>query len=154
MTKLLSIVGVLIAAIVGYFQRPSTSPPRQTSPAPSTESSAPGTRRDSAIDQAFAGRQSNLQVEGQGQVTRILADDHDGSRHQKFLIRIPSGLTVLIAHNIDLAPRIGNLSTGDSVEFRGEYEWSAKGGVIHWTHRDPAGRHPDGWIRHKARTYQ
>jgi hypothetical protein len=46
------------------------------------------------------------------------------------------------------------LEVGDRVEFSGEYEWNERGGVIHWTHRDPAGQHVDGWIRHDGHTYQ
>jgi hypothetical protein len=42
---------------------------------------------------------------------------------------------------------------GDEVEFRGEYVWNAKGGVVHWTHRDPRGAHVGGWLRHAGRTY-
>lgn len=98
--------------------------------------------------------QSDTQVLGKGTVTKILRDDLDGSRHQKFILRLHSGQTVLIAHNIDLAPRIGDLSSGDTVEFYGEFEWNSKGGVIHWTHRDPGGRHIDGWLKHQGRTYQ
>ncbi len=107
-----------------------------------------------AIDQAFEQGRSDLQVTGRGTVFKLLADDNDGSRHQKFLVRLPSGLTVLIAHNIDLAPRITNLKISDSIEFYGEYEWNEKGGVVHWTHRDPKGRHPAGWLKHKGQKYQ
>lgn len=103
---------------------------------------------------AFESRQSDLQVLGEGRVTRILSDDLDGSRHQRFILDVGHGQTVLISHNIDLAPRISGLSVGDNVEFFGEYEWNDRGGVIHWTHHDPGGRHVDGWLRHRGVTYQ
>lgn len=103
---------------------------------------------------AYQNGQSDLQVEGTGEVVKLLADDNQGSRHQRFLLRLSSGQTLLIAHNIDLAPRIESLQRGDSVTFFGEYEWNDKGGVIHWTHRDPRGRHPHGWLKHQGKTYQ
>jgi hypothetical protein len=112
------------------------------------------TTGESALAKAYAARRSNVQVEGRGQVVRVLSDDVDGDRHQRFILRLPSGQTLLIAHNIDLAPRLASLDAGDSVEFFGEYEWNEQGGVIHWTHRDPQGRHVAGWLRHDGRTYQ
>lgn len=93
----------------------------------------------SAIEQAFQNQQSDLQVEGEGTVIKILGDDNDGSRHQRFILKLENGQTLLIAHNIDLAPRISGLRKFDTVQFYGEYEWNAKGGVVHWTHHDPRG---------------
>jgi len=103
---------------------------------------------------AIRNGQSNVQVEGSGTVVRVLADDTRGRRHQRFILRIASGQTLLVAHNIDLSPRIDRLRAGDTVLFYGEYEWNAKGGVVHWTHRDPSGRHPDGWLKHEGRVYR
>lgn len=97
---------------------------------------------------------SGQQVSGIGKVTRVLSDDNDGSRHQRFILELSSGRTLLVAHNIDLAPRISSLKTGDTVSFYGEYETNPQGGVIHWTHHDPQGRHVAGWLEHGGRRYQ
>ncbi|MGD8267911.1 MAG: DUF3465 domain-containing protein [Desulfobacterales bacterium] len=109
---------------------------------------------DHQIARAYANRQSDRQVRGEGIVRRILSDDTRGRRHQRFILALASGQTVLVAHNIDIAPRIEGLRQGDTVAFYGEYEWNEKGGVIHWTHRDPDGRHADGWLKHNGVTYQ
>ncbi|MBK8016124.1 MAG: DUF3465 domain-containing protein [Betaproteobacteria bacterium] len=106
------------------------------------------------IGRAFSERRSGFQVSGVGVVTRLLSDDDDGSRHQRFILRLSSGQTLLIAHNVDLAPRVDPLLPGDIVEFNGVYEWNSKGGVIHWTHHDPDRRHPGGWLRHRNRVFQ
>ena len=107
-----------------------------------------------SIKSAYENHQSDVQVKGSGIVIRILNDDNKGSRHQKFILKLSSGQTVLIAHNIDLAPRINSISKGDQVQFYGEYEWNKKGGVVHWTHHDPKGRHVGGWLKHNGTTYQ
>jgi hypothetical protein len=109
---------------------------------------------DRALTQAFERHERDVLVEGRGVVLRLLADDREGSRHQRFILRLASGRTVLVAHNIDLARPIAGLERGDTVAFRGEYEWNAAGGVIHWTHADPAGRHPAGWIEHDGVIYR
>jgi cold shock CspA family protein len=141
------VISVIVIAILayGFIHNQGISLPGISSWTRSTESS---------LQEAYHRRQSDLQVQGEGVVTRILADDLDGSRHQRFILRLETGQTVLVAHNIDLAPRIGGLRTGDSVAFYGEYEWNPQGGVIHWTHRDPAGRHTAGWLKHDGELFQ
>ncbi|CAM3250583.1 DUF3465 domain-containing protein [Vibrio ordalii] len=109
---------------------------------------------DAVLQQAYKSQQSDIQVQGFGQVVKVLPDDNDGSKHQKFILKLNSGQTLLVAHNIDLAPRIPNLKVGDSVEFYGEYEWNKKGGVLHWTHKDPQNRHAHGWLKHNGRVYE
>jgi len=109
---------------------------------------------NSAVKTAYDNRQSDVQVRGQGTVLRVLPDDDDGSRHQRIILELDTGQSLLVAHNIDLAPRVTELEKGDTVEFFGEYEWNSKGGVIHWTHHDPNRRHPDGWLKHNGKTYQ
>jgi hypothetical protein len=109
---------------------------------------------DDAIARAFATGASGIQVEGEGAVIRLLPDDLNGSRHQRFIVQLASGQTLLITHNIDIAPRIQGVAVGDTVRFSGEYVWNEKGGVVHWTHRDPGGRHGAGWLVHNGKTYQ
>lgn len=89
------------------------------------------------------------------QLTHVIGvDDTNGSRHQRLILRLASGQTLLIAHNIDIAPRIAALKSGDPIAFYGQYEWNAEGGVIHWTHRDPNGQHVAGWLKHNGMIYQ
>lgn len=105
------------------------------------------------IARAFAAQRSDLIVTVRATVSRILADDDHPPRHQRFIIRMSDGKTVLIAHNTDLAPRVP-LEKGDTVEIHGEYEWNDRGGVLHWTHHDPRGRHEGGWIKHRGKKYE
>jgi hypothetical protein len=109
---------------------------------------------DAALAAAYRDRAGDLQVQGRGIVVRLLSDDTEGGRHQRFIIRLASGQTLLVAHNIDVAPRVEGLAAGDSIAFRGVYEWNAEGGTIHWTHHDPGGQHAAGWLRHDGTTYQ
>jgi len=112
------------------------------------------TRAEGEIEELFRAGRSDVLVEGQGTVARVLSDDRRGSKHQRLLVRLASGHSVLISHNIDLAPRVENITPGDSIAFRGEYAWNDKGGVVHWTHHDPDGRHPGGWLKHDGQTYR
>ena len=96
------------------------------------------------------------QVLGCGTVVKVLRDDNDGSRHQKLLVSLDNypNITVLIAHNIDLAPRVKDIRANTPIRFYGEYIYNDKGGVIHWTHSDPASRHQNGWLQYEGQIYQ
>lgn len=86
-------------------------------------------------------------------MTRLLDDDLRGLRHQRFLVRLETGATVLCEFNIDLSPRISPLEVGDSVVVRGEYVWNEDGGVMRWLHHDPSGGPGGGWVRVRGKEY-
>jgi len=109
---------------------------------------------EDGVSRAYRERQRDVQLLGGGRVMELLPDDNEGGRHQRFIVQTDSGMSVLVAHNIDVAPRIDALRVGDTVSFYGEYVWNEKGGVIHWTHHDPAGKHKTGWVRHNGERYQ
>jgi len=105
------------------------------------------------MHERFTKRDTGEWVEGSGFVRRLLNDDRDSfPRHQRFIIQMPGGDTLLLAHNIDLAGRIP-VGLGDRVHFRGVYEWNELGGLVHWTHHDPMGEEDGGWIRFRRRVY-
>src|SRR5688572_17802589 len=106
-------------------------------------------RGDALLAELYAERRSNVWVTARGTVARLLPDDRRGSPHQRFLVELGNGQTLLVAHNLELASRVP-LAVGEAIEVRGEYEWNGRGGVLHWTHDDPDGRRGGGWIRHRG----
>lgn len=159
--SLLALLGFILPLTACFNEKPVEQAPQQTPKttvqqpqAKSKQATAPTQDESIKIANAFQQRKSDVQVYSKGKVIAILPDDNKGSRHQKILLKLNNGITVLVAHNIDLAPRIQNLRKGDMVEFYGEYEYSDKGGVIHWTHHDPQKRHVGGWLKHEGQTYQ
>jgi hypothetical protein len=111
------------------------------------------TSDDRILQEAFENKQTNIQVQGKGNVIKLLPDDNSGSRHQRFILKLASGQTLLISHNIDISTKIDTLSKNDSIEFYGEYIWNSQGGLIHWTHHDPNHKHIDGWLKHQNIKY-
>ncbi len=156
------IIGILLAGLliaqwtINEEKTSSNSTVKETySPtATITESQSLALKSNPELQAAFDNKRSNIWLAGSGEVINILSDDNKGSRHQRFLVKVNPSQTLLIAHNIDLAERVSNLHAGDMIQFYGEYEWNEKGGVIHWTHHDPANKKSGGWIKHNNITYQ
>lgn len=143
MKKILIAILGLVGAYVAYQEIP-----------PDSVGSPAQVIANNPLERAISERRSAYQVQGSGRVTRVLSDDNDGSRHQRFILELESGQTLLVAHNIDVAPRVRDLGPGDRVSFYGVYEWNERGGVLHWTHHDPGSQHIDGWLEHKGRRYE
>ena len=101
---------------------------------------------------SYAKADDGAWVEDTGFVRRLLPDDDEGSHHQRFVIELRAGQTLLMAHNIDLAQRVP-IGMGDRIYFRGMYEYNDLGGLIHWTHKDPLGLHDGGHIRYRRKIY-
>ncbi|MCD4741755.1 MAG: DUF3465 domain-containing protein [Desulfobacteraceae bacterium] len=146
-------------AVYGFINSPFFSPIKSYIPVNSFQSiklffTTADSSSDQALEKIFQNKQSDIQVGGSGKVVKLLPGDTQGSQHQKFIIKLKSGQTLLIAHNIDIAPRIDSIKVGDHINFYGEYKWNSKGGVVHWTHHDPKGRHKDGWLSHGGKMYK
>ena len=136
------LASLLIVAAIAIYQYFQSGAPEQT---------ASGNAQDS-------GRQTNSQwIPGQwvrieGHVSRLLGNDNEGSRHQRFIITLPDRRTLLVAHNIDLATPVP-VKINQPVTLKGRYETNSRGGVIHWTHHDPQGG-AGGWIEYRGKRYQ
>lgn len=148
-----SIIGIICVVVIGLWQAFDNSGPSSSS---SVASSAPSVDSSQYISVQSARQQKldDVQALGTGEVVSLLPDDLKGSRHQRILVREDDGNTLLVVHNIDLAPRIDDVQVGDTLSYFGEYIWNEKGGLIHWTHHDPNGRHIGGWIDHNGRRYE
>ena len=153
--KVFKYFGLLLLVLIGglwlFFQYPFNLTQQSTGTSGNTAQSA--TVEQSDIRSLYDAQRSGVMVSTVGYVTRILKDDNDGSRHQRFLIEVPENLTLLVAHNIDLAPRVP-IEMEDQVSIHGQYEWNHKGGLLHWTHHDPNKNHPEGWIMHQGKKYE
>ena len=149
--RTIRLIVLAIIMVTALFTRLTSDDPVATG---GTSGDAVLTAGEQAIIDAFNDRRSDVIVEASGVIERLLPDDTDGTPHQKFIVRLPSGHTVLISHNTALAPRIPFPDTGQPITFAGEYEWNRDGGVVHWTHHDPRGRHPGGWLEYQGKRYE
>jgi len=110
------------------------------------------------VYQAWRAERSYVEVTAAGSVARVLGTELGPSgEHEGFLLHLAGaagrGLTVRIEDNIDLTGPIP-ITEGESIVVRGEYIFDPRGGLIHYTHRDPGGRHAAGYIEAGGKLYQ
>ncbi len=146
---LLAVLAVTVAQQAGWISS-DAAPTSSSAGGTATATRSSGTEE---ILELFRAQRSGVMLTVETEVVKRLPDDDDGSRHQRFLVEVAPDHTVLVAHNIDLAPRVP-LAEGDTVRIHGQYEWNEKGGVLHWTHHDPRKRHEEGWIEHAGQRYE
>jgi hypothetical protein len=111
---------------------------------------------DAAVCDAFRAGQSHVEVVADGKVERVLGVAPGRvSPHEGFLMRLSSGCDVVVRveANTDFTGTF-TIAPGDPATVKGEYEFYPRGGVIHWTHRDPRGRHEGGYISVRGHTYE
>ena len=95
-----------------------------------------------SLSSVMRSRADRPQVYVTGVVAQILAEDHNGLPHQKYNIRVNNQVTLMVVSNLDFG-RVP-LTVGATVSVCGEYKRVGQG-MIHWTHFDPHGSHPDGF---------
>ncbi len=140
--SLLAIVAIVAIEVFQYLEQDTQPGSQSTQPQPSAHHEV-----------NWSAWSAGEWITVAGTVKRTLADDKEGSRHQRFILAVPEGRTMLVAQNIDLADRVP-LKTGDRLSIHGRYETNNRGGVIHWTHHDPDRRIPGGWIEFDGKRFR
>ena len=87
-------------------------------------------------------RENRPQVMVTGVITNIQSEDHKGRPHQKYTLSVAGSIKLLIVSNLDFG-RVP-LQLGKTVSICGEF-MKVGSGMVHWTHFDPHGGHPDGF---------
>ena len=113
-----------------------------------------GSSDNAAVKTAFERHADAVQVTATGAIDRVLSDqDGPSGPHQRFIVRLSDvGMTLLVEHNLSLAPRVP-VVVGEPVVVHGEYIWNAQGGLVHFTHDDADRSHEGGYIVYGGRRY-
>jgi hypothetical protein len=116
---------------------------------------APPSPDNASVERAFAEHRSQIEVTAEGSVARLLTDESGPSgTHQRFIVRLATSTqTLLIDNNVSIGRRVP-VAPGDAVIVHGEYVWNEQGGLIHFTHHDPAHTHEGGWIELTGTRYE
>ena len=104
---------------------------------------------DGSIEEIHAimnSRQQKPMIYVTGVVEKILPEDHIGLPHQLYIMTLAAGKNTVkfrVVSNLDFG-RVP-LQIGQKMSVCGEYKKIKEGNLLHWTHFDPRGNHPDGF---------
>jgi len=97
-----------------------------------------------------------MQVRYTGTVTTppsFFTSRHTHRTHEQFDVRADDGAPFRVIDNVTIAPRVP-ARPGDRVTVEGELVHDrGRPPIVHWTHHDPRGRHPDGFVALGGRVY-
>ena len=94
---------------------------------------------------------SSVEVVASGTIATLLGTySSTTGQHEGFTLR-SRAMTLRIEDNVNITGPIP-LTKGEPVTLQGQYE--CNDGVIHWTHRDPRGRHIGGYIEAGGKIYR
>ena len=103
----------------------------------------------SQVATGFQKHESGIWLTVSAIIARLLPDSYGRNEHQRFIVRCPSGQTILIVNDVSIGQRVP-VGMGQRVVVRGQYVWNRQGGLIHFTHhRDGNG----GWILFQGHVY-
>lgn len=138
----LRVIGLTLAIVVACGPFP---------PLPLPSAATPDNR---AAQRAFEDHSDSVEITITGTVDRLLSDQNGPSGlHERFIVRLTNvGMTVLVEHNLSIAPRVP-VAAGETVVVHGEYIWNAQGGLVHFTHHDPDRSHEGGYILYGGKRY-
>ena len=122
--------------------------------APALQPPAAVTADNTAAQRAFQRHSDGVELTITGTVERVLSDQTGPSGpHERFIVRLADvSMTVLIEHNLSIAPRVP-LAVGEAVVVHGEYIWNDQGGLVHFTHHDPDRSHEGGYVLYAGKRY-
>lgn len=152
--KRISVIALAVLAIVFYLIEGNLDGLSDNQSHDTNYSESSLSKSHKTLQNYYNNKVSGKMITVSAQVDKVLSDDLHPPRHQRFIIRLNNNLTVLVAHNTDLAPRVQSIQAGQQIKVTGQYEWNGKGGVIHWTHHDPQGRRDGGQITYKGKIYR
>jgi hypothetical protein len=104
----------------------------------------------------YASGSSGVEVIAQGTVLGVLGTNEGPSgEHEGFLLGLKQDcdLMLRVETNVDITGPVP-VQDGQVVTVKGQFEDDAEGGVIHWTHHDPSGRHVAGYVEIAGKLYQ